>query len=60
MPIAATLRSCAPSTPSTQTPDRPSTRVASHAEVGAGQDQRLLDAPHVRDDVHRVGQRTIG
>ena len=56
MPMAATLRCGCPSSPSTQTPERPSTRVASTPTVAADLDQRLLEPSDVADDVERLGQ----
>ena len=57
MPIAAILRSGRPVRAGLQ-PDAAATRDArgGHAEVGADGDQRLLEAAHVVDDQHVVGQ----
>ena len=61
MPIAADLAVLAAVVAGTQTPERPSTRVGLDAEVGADEDQRLLDPADVRDHVdRRRAARTIG
>ena len=60
MPSAATLRSGRPprcSSAAIQTPLRPGDPGGDDAELGAGVDQRLLDAADVVDDEHVVGQR---
>lgn len=60
MPIAATLRSCAPSCPSTQTPERPWTRVAStprsaHVRISTSSTRRTCATTSTGSDSLTIG-----